>query len=1592
MQTVSSNLKTALLDIDARVAPRTLVDLYELYDPSYIPGVNGFVPADAIETFAGLEITWNGIAYRREVMSRGDIVRNMGEKTNQCTITFSNISRYMATLAQSQTMEGLFLVIRTVVPSVTDDSLVLFVGRCDKPSDIDKKQFSISARQDFGNINQTLPPHKFVADDPEGRLPSDPLYEGIQFAAIGGSITFPEVVPSTSFFGRLFGRRQTIYHTEQWSSVDGTPYGEVIPEVFGRCQMQLIPFSYADKGSHVGYLMAACKGPIKAIENIKSRSEGLGDPVCNMNLDPPGIHLGDPGGTGTNTGNPCQSDLGGGQFFSHLAYIDGASLGSELDSIDDPPVITAIVVGRIVPVPNSSGVYSLEEWTDNPVHIARFILTTSNWVGINDGFMEDSINYLTAQHCDFPLLDETNDQLIAIHAADIPLTGTDITRFRSTGILSPRFFRYHEIGDLTDMPEIDDGPYEPWDPGDPPLPELPGATPTFIKQTLLRKRYTCNVPITGEVRAVDFLYKTIFPTAKLFLRVNKKGKYEIRSETASDATHIRSATAVGDTSIPVLNVTPWKSGPELLTGRILLGFGLTTSEVRTVSSADYSTSGNSVTLDASATGTITATRSGATLSGGSTTVQASGTVTIGGTPATGNTVTVTIDGIAVIHTLTVDDTTGSAAAMVAAYINANPRLSKYIKATWLVASPTVVTITCLHGALNVPALLKAHSGPIADPSAAPTVAAAASGALAAGAYSVAYSDVTAGGTSAITPVATVTLTVGQKINVSSLPAFPAGVIARYFYLSETTGSTNLRYIATRTDVVNFSINALPGNGAALPPSHNTTAEELIRVAMSFATNSQDVYPLWPVSTAVILNDIYLPTTPNGHKYQVSTAGTTGSSEPTWPTSPGGTVASGTAVFTEIGSTVLQQAGLTRANIKKDTYKYPLGSRQSSVNQVKGSFRDARNDFALTPVRVNDRTHQTQVAKIFPLEFDASAIDNRHQFDRIANFLLSKHREGDWFNTLGTGPAGLVLEEGDPICASDDSGGLINVVTRIEELVIHANHDVTIRQARKYSTLMFSDDVGAQQIPIASTLRFSETLNTVFLPLDLPYWRDSDPTHLPGFHGAIARDTGNGDWRGSTIYSDATGSYAALTNKLDVEVPIGVTTNALTATDDVYVIDTISTVRVQTTSRGGVDELSYQLQSTTEEKMLKGANKAAIGINGRWEIVQFQTVTPVTGDTFDLTVFTRGRHGTEANTSNHATADKFVLLTDHDGNDTGVQFIPINFDLLNTPINLKAVTTNQNVSDATAQAFTWTGQFLRPLATTDHKGTRDSAGSLLIEFNGRTRTGGGLRSYQAGAINEEAEEYRVQILNNGSTILPNGRERIIPVIVGMPQAALLESDGATKFTHVVANSLITPDPFAGSVNARGVQKIETTGNVVEAKLRVGTDSTISDGAISGFGIVPSTFSWRGATLADIKTAALIWIIHSVTFTPDVRWFGEVFEYGVSKTDFDLSAEDISRYRIALSGRETRVYRNWTGSSGELVFASSKEHTFPYVLLARCELEASVLNTMLTTTPFPKTIYAAREQEEDWGSVQDPIQMDVWQSSRIVGPGQKTRVEL
>lgn len=71
-----------------------------------------------------------------------------------------------------------------------------------------------------------------------------------------------------------------------------------------------------------------------------------------------------------------------------------------------------------------------------------------------------------------------------------------------------------------------------------------------------------------------------------------------------------------------------------------------------------------------------------------------------------------------------------------------------------------------------------------------------------------------------------------------------------------------------------------------------------------------------ISTAYSLNDAVRPTTRNGFCYQVTTAGTSAGSEPTWGTTPGGTTTSGSVTFTCRTNYALCAASLSAGDYTK----------------------------------------------------------------------------------------------------------------------------------------------------------------------------------------------------------------------------------------------------------------------------------------------------------------------------------------------------------------------------------------------------------------------------------------------------------------------------------------------------------------------------------------------------------------------------------------------------------------------------------------------------------------------------------------------------
>jgi hypothetical protein len=83
------------------------------------------------------------------------------------------------------------------------------------------------------------------------------------------------------------------------------------------------------------------------------------------------------------------------------------------------------------------------------------------------------------------------------------------------------------------------------------------------------------------------------------------------------------------------------------------------------------------------------------------------------------------------------------------------------------------------------------------------------------------------------------------------------------------------------------------------------------------------YPVWEAGHNYLVGDIVTPTMRNGHIYRVTKEGTSGSTEPTFPTTSGATVTSGTVIITtegpDIGPVEFTEAGADVAPTPKTVY-------------------------------------------------------------------------------------------------------------------------------------------------------------------------------------------------------------------------------------------------------------------------------------------------------------------------------------------------------------------------------------------------------------------------------------------------------------------------------------------------------------------------------------------------------------------------------------------------------------------------------------------------------------------------------------------------
>lgn len=1014
---MASDVSAALLTI-LQSQSRDLCWLAEIYASDELPGASGFDPPDALECFASVSgITYRTRTYRRSISKFGDISQSDGGSFANANLTFDNVDRYVMDFALSSSeIEGMILVIRVISRSVSvtlADSLVLFVGKCDKPGDVSRTDFPLTAKEWLGTVDLELPTRKFSYDDEEGRRSNDPLFEGFRFLPRVGAFSYQVREPRTGL-GMWLGLKRTATKTMQFSSHSSVDSNKPVPLCFGRTQMTGLHIGYGDFGNSIAMLTGWADGVTNGIhgyQNIRNISPNFTGLIRNaadtwmhatMNAY---LTYGELGGTGGQLTAPLvgsQASNVGLAYYSRTAWSYSYVNGSQVDVDDPAPELVSIIYGLKMPTPNSSGVWGTILLSDNPCDQWRYILTDPHLMNVPASLIDDTVLWETHQYCNQYLVDNANSDTVVLRTEESAKAGVEYKLWQSSGVASPDWFKWLNSEDVNPFgqeaeyvfashPPIENGPGE--GPGDP-------TNPTPI--TKYRRRYTSNFPITETQKAVDVLKSILYPSFRGYVTYGANGKIQLRVKKPVDNSLLRTDISIGATEVPVYSILGWRTGL-LLKGKLLIGAHLATSEVRPVTGTRYTTAGNSITLAVTGAGL---TASGATFTGGDD-LNAPAIASITVTAAAGSK-TVVIDGWVMPFEPPATESASARAALaglIAAAVNSHQVFGPYVKANWTPGT-AVVNLESKLGFLTLGTpTANAHTGPIASPTVAPTLAAAAGGHLAAGTWKVAYSYETDQGETLVSSSASIVVTANQKINVTAITP-PVGVTAVNWYLSRLVEDSTLKYILSNNGAAH-SILYPPDQKAPFVPSHNTTAEECMRVMMSFSNRANT------------------------------------------------------------------QADCTRSNVLEKSFKWPLGSRQKSVNKVILKFRESSDDFRLTELRVRDSRHIAKVGKPLPLEVNGTAIDNFHQAVRIANGLLAENRDADFFVTTGSDGEALLLDVGDVICVTelDSEGvGFVNLPVRIEDKKISESTNARVDfTARKYASSLYDDDVYERNIPLPTSL-------------------------------------------------------------------------------------------------------------------------------------------------------------------------------------------------------------------------------------------------------------------------------------------------------------------------------------------------------------------------------------------------------------------------------------------------------------------------------------------------------------------------------------------
>jgi hypothetical protein len=263
--------------------------------------------------------------------------------------------------------------------------------------------------------------------------------------------------------------------------------------------------------------------------------------------------------------------------------------------------------------------------------------------------------------------------------------------------------------------------------------------------------------------------------------------------------------------------------------------------------------------------------------------------------------------------------------------------------------------------------------------------------------------------------------------------------------------------------------------------------------------------------------------------------------------------------------------------------------------------------------------------------------------------------------------------------------------------------------------------------------------TAYELMDLPCLQDADSD--PGFYIA-ARRTGSGTWKGATFYKSVDGgmSFSQLFSLLTPTVS-GVLFGAVPESEP-YTWDTETTINVT------VADATVTFESLSDDAVLAGGNAAAMGADGRWEVVQFADATQISPTLWTLSRLLRGRRGTEHVLGTSQAGDAFVMVSQGTIGRVVLQAAEIGALRVYRGTSIGASFTSGQI-----QNFTGRGEALICFSPVNPAAERITDGDLRISWTRRSRLGRTLMSGVDIPLGEATESFSIDILEPHSPASP-----------------------------------------------------------------------------------------------------------------------------------------------------------------------------------------------------------------------------------------------